>query len=57
MDKWWIRLLAMILGAISGPMREDLITFAKAFREKARQTKNPWDDFLADIICWAIGIP
>lgn len=57
MNQWWLKLLAMILGAISGPLRQDLIKFAQEFRAKARQTENPWDDFLADIICWALGLP
>lgn len=57
MNTWLFRLIAMVLAALSGPLKEDLIKFAKAFREKARQTPNPWDDFAADIICWLLGIP
>lgn len=57
MNNWMIRLLQMVLAAISGPLRQDLIKFAEAFRAKAKQTENPWDDFLADIICWLLGIP
>lgn len=57
MQNWWLRLFKMVLDVLSGPMREELIAFAKAFREKARQTENPWDDFAADIICWLLGIP
>ncbi|MBA7562198.1 hypothetical protein ES708_03847 [subsurface metagenome] len=57
MNTWWLRLVALILAAISGPLRESLVKFAKDFREQARQTPNPWDDFAADIICWLLGIP
>lgn len=57
MNGWLLRLIALILGALSGPLKEELIKFAKAFREQARQTKNPYDDFAADIICWLLGIP
>lgn len=57
MNQWWLRLLAMVLAAISGPLRQDLIKFAEEFRAKAKKTENPWDDFLADIICWLLGMP
>lgn len=57
MNQWWMRLVTLILAALSGPLRAELEKFAKEFREKARQTPNPWDDFAADIICWLLGIP
>lgn len=57
MSKWWLSLVPLVLSAISGPLRDDIIKFAKANREKARATSNPWDDFAADIICWVLGIP
>ena len=56
MNIWWLRLAGLVLAAMSGPLREELVKFAEAFREKARQTPNPWDDFAADAICWALGI-
>lgn len=57
MNEWMFRLISLILGVISEPMRAELIKFALAFRDQARQTSNPWDDYVADIICWLIGIP
>jgi len=57
MNEWWLRLIRMILLAMSGPMRQDLIKFAETFRAKAKQTENPWDDFAADILCWLLGMP
>lgn len=54
--KWLIRLLPNLLASISGPLRQNMIEFAKNFREEAKKTKNPWDDFAADVICWALGI-
>lgn len=57
MSTRWLRLITLILAALSGPMKEELIQFAKKFREDARKTPNPWDDFAADIICWLLGIP
>ncbi len=57
MNTWLLRLIALVLAALSGPLKAELIKFAKEFREKARETPNPWDDFAADIICWLLGIP
>lgn len=57
MNDWMLRLISLILGVVSGPLRDELIKFALAFREKARQTTNPWDDYVADIICWVLAIP
>lgn len=57
MSNWLFRLITLVLAAISGPLKEELIKFAKDFRAKARETPNPWDDFAADIICWLLGIP
>ncbi|MBA7690505.1 hypothetical protein ES703_99034 [subsurface metagenome] len=49
--------MALVLAALSGPLREELKKFAVAFRDKARQTPNPWDDFAAEVMCWLLGIP
>lgn len=56
-NAWVLRLIALILAALSGPLKAELIKFATDFRAKARQTENPWDDFAADILCWLLGIP
>lgn len=57
MNEWWLRLVTLVLAALSGPLREELMKFAVAFRDSARKTPNPWDDFAADVICWVLGIP
>lgn len=57
MNEWWLRLIGLVLAALSGPMREELVKFAKAFREQARKTTNPWDDYVADILCWLLQVP
>jgi len=54
--KWILKLLPNLVASISGPLRAELVTFAKGFREKAKKTDNPWDDFAADVLCWALGI-
>lgn len=52
MNDWLFKLLHLILTTASGPLREKLVKFAKDFRDEAKKTANPWDDVLADIICW-----
>lgn len=56
MSEWLIKLFRQLLAAVSGPLREQLESFARKFREDARQTSNPMDDILADILCWLLGI-
>ena len=56
MNTWLIGLLRQILGVVSGPLRDTLVNFAKSFRASARKTENPWDDVLADIICWLLQV-
>lgn len=51
------KLLERILGSVSINLLETLKQFAEKFREDARQTDNPWDDILADLICGLLGIP
>lgn len=55
-QKWLLRLLPNLVASISGPLRTELINFAKEFQIKAKKTENPWDDFAADVMCWALGI-
>ena len=56
MNKWIIELIRKILGSASGPLRKVLTDFAVSFRDQARKTANPWDDILADIICWVLQV-
>ncbi|MBA7690014.1 hypothetical protein ES703_98533 [subsurface metagenome] len=55
-QKWLLRLLPNLVASISAPLRQKLIQFAKEFRAEAKKTENPWDDFAADVLCWALGI-
>jgi len=56
MNSWIINLIRKILLSSSGPLRKTLNDFAVSFRESARKTANPWDDILADIICWILQV-
>lgn len=57
MPEWMIRLLMWLLPQVSEELRTRLVEFAQKFREDARQTENPLDDLLADIICWIFQVP
>lgn len=56
MNRWIIELIRRILSSASGPLRKTLIDFAISFREQAKKTPNPWDDILANIICWILQV-
>lgn len=53
---WLLRLLPNLIASISPQLRAALVKFAKDFREDCKKTENPWDDFLADLICYVLGI-
>ena len=53
---WMLRLLPNLVASIDPPLRQELVTFAKTFREKAKKTENPWNHFIAAVISWAVGI-
>jgi len=57
---WIINLLVLALGPllriVTDSLREELEDFLKAYYVKARETANPWDDFLADVLCRALKI-
>ncbi len=55
-SKWFLQLLPNLIASVSAPLRQQLVTFAKKFKEDAAKTENPWDDFLAALICTMLGI-
>lgn len=55
-SKWFLQLLPNLIASVSAPLREQLVTFAKKFKADAAKTENPWDDFLAALICTMLGI-
>lgn len=54
--KWLFKLLPNIMVSISGPLRAELVSFAKEFKVKAKKTENPWDDLVAEGLCWLVGV-
>lgn len=57
MGNWMINLFQQLLCVTSGPIREMLNNFAKELRANAKETTNPWDDILADVVCWLLAVP
>lgn len=56
----WKKYLAGVARQVMSSVSVDLVVnlrnFAIKFREDARQTENPWDDIVADLICGILGI-
>jgi len=57
MKDWWIKLIAVILSSISGPLREAIVKSVKEWEQKAKETKEPWDDILVGILKWILLVP
>lgn len=53
---WFMKLLPNLIASVTPELRKSLMEFAKQFRVDCKKTENPWDDFLADVICWALGV-
>ena len=54
--RWLLILLPNLVASVDPDLRKELIEFAKRFRELASKTKNPWNTFIAEVLCWAIGL-
>jgi len=56
---WVINLVLQILGTIlpviTPSLRDALERFLKDFYAKAKETPNPWDDFLAKFLLRIVG--
>lgn len=51
-----VKVLGLILPVITPSLREMLEKFLKEFYAKAKETPNPWDDFLAKFLMRILGI-
>lgn len=56
MFEWIVKLIMNVLSNVSEPSRVELVNFAKNFRQHVQEKQNPYDDFLASIICWILNI-
>lgn len=54
--QWFIKLLPNLVASVTPDLRKRLVEFAKQFRADCKKTENPWDDFLAALICSMLGI-
>jgi hypothetical protein len=52
-----LKVLGTILPVITPSIREMLEKFLLDFYAKAKETPNPWDDFLAKFLMRMLGIP
>jgi len=57
MKDWLVQCIGIVLTHVSGQMRELLIDTVKEWEEKAKETKNPWDDLLVWIVKCLLLIP
>jgi len=51
-----IKILAALLPLITPTLRKELEKFLLNWYEKAKETPNPWDDFLAKFLLRILGI-
>lgn len=56
MREFLIRLFAQILATATPTVRAELVKFCTDFRASAKKTPNPWDDILAEMLCWICGV-
>ena len=49
-------MLPNLMASVDPDLRKELVEFAKRFRGLAGKTQNPWNAFIAEVICWAVGI-
>jgi len=49
-EKWILRLLPLILTTLTPSLKQAIDSFLQEFKAKATQTKNPWDDFAAELL-------
>lgn len=56
MREFLIQLFAQILAVATPAFREQLVKFCIEYRDAAKKTPNPWDDILANLLCWMVGV-
>jgi len=57
MDKWLLKIINLVLAQASPQIREIVCSMLKQAAEKAKETKNPWDDVLIGLIQTIIDCP
>lgn len=50
-----VAVLAPVVGIMSKEIRDALVKFLTDLRKKARETPNPWDDFVTEFILRILG--
>jgi hypothetical protein len=57
MQKWILTLAKMIIGQVSGPLREQIVADVAKWEAKARETATPVDDVFVGLVKMVLGIP
>jgi len=52
MKELLIKLLLQTITLMTPEIRNILCDMLKSFREKAKKSKNPWDDIIADVLIY-----
>ena len=55
MKELLLRILMQIIYIASPEIRKEMCKALQAAKEKAKQTQNPWDDILIDVIITLLG--
>jgi hypothetical protein len=51
-----VKILSLVLPVVTPSLRAELEKFLLKFFEKAKETPNPWDDFLAKFLMRILGM-
>lgn len=50
MNEWIFRVIELVIGIVSPEIRTGVVELLDKLDEKAKQTKNPWDDMLVAML-------
>lgn len=57
MNKWIWELIRLILSVASPEIRESICKLLNTMEQKAKETKNPWDDVLVGLLKTVLACP
>jgi len=57
MDKWVLKIIKLVIEQASPEIRKTVCNALDQAAEKAKETKNPWDDVLIGLIQTIVNCP
>ena len=57
MNKWLLRIIALVIPQVSPQIRDGLCSLLNELEAKAKETKNPWDDILIGLVKTILDCP